>query len=96
MTEASMKRASLAEIRRMNEAGQLAHDPAAPDGEDLGADFWQAAVIEQPLRRRSVHLKLDADVFEFFRQEAGGRGHITRMQNVLKAYAKARGTSRTR
>jgi len=91
-----MKRASLADIRRMNETGQLVHDPQAPEGEDLGADFWQAAVVEQPPRRRSVHLKLDADVVEFFREEAGGRGHITRMQNVLKAYAKARGTSRTR
>jgi uncharacterized DUF497 family protein len=68
MTGTSKKRASLAEIRRMNESGQLAHDPGAPEGEELGADFWQAAAVEQPPRRRSVHLKLDADVFEFFRQ----------------------------
>jgi len=90
MTGPSMKRASLAELRRMNKSGQLAHDPGAPEGEELGAEFWQAAAVEQPPRRRSVHLKLDADVFEFFRQEAGGRGHITRMQDVLRAYAKAR------
>lgn len=90
MTGTSMKRASLAEIRRMNESGQLGHDPQAPEGEDLGADFWQAAIVEKPPRRRSVHLKLDADVVEFFREEAGGRGHITRMQDVLRAYAKAR------
>jgi uncharacterized protein (DUF4415 family) len=38
---------------------------------------------------RSVHLKVDPDVFEFFRAESHGKGHLTRMQNVLKAYAKA-------
>lgn len=90
MTGKSMKRASLAELRRMNDAGHLAHDPGAPEGEALGADFWQGAIVEQAPRRRSVHLKLDADVFAFFQEEAGGRGHITRMQDVLKAYAKAR------
>jgi uncharacterized protein (DUF4415 family) len=40
--------------------------------------------------RRSVHLKLDPEVFDFFYQEAGGKGHLTRMQNVLKAYVNAR------
>jgi len=34
-----------------------------------------------------VHLKLDPDVFAFFKQQ--GKGHITRMQDVLKAYVKA-------
>ncbi|MGV8841173.1 MAG: BrnA antitoxin family protein [Bauldia sp.] len=42
-----------------------------------------------PARPRSVHLKLDPDVFEFFWQEAQGKGHITRMQNVLRAYVRA-------
>lgn len=90
MTGTSMKRASLADLRRMNDAGALTKDPSAPAGDDLGPDFWAGAVVEQPARLRSVHLKIDQDVFDFFRDEAGGKGHITRMQNVLKAYAKAR------
>lgn len=89
MSEPSIKRASLAEIRRMKEAGELFHDPKAPEGESLGAEFWAEAEIEEPKRPRSVHLKLDPDVFEFFRQQAGGKGHLTKMQNVLKAYANA-------
>ncbi len=89
MSEPNIKRASLAEMRRMKEAGELFHDPKAPEGESLGAEFWAKAEIEEPKRPRSVHLKLDPDVFEFFRQHAGGKGHLTKMQNVLKAYANA-------
>nr|WP_248310197.1 MULTISPECIES: BrnA antitoxin family protein [unclassified Devosia] len=43
--------------------------------------------MREPLTSKSVHLKLDPEVFEFFKQQ--GKGHITRMQNVLAAYVKA-------
>jgi uncharacterized protein (DUF4415 family) len=90
MNERNMKRASLAGIRRMKERGRLFHDPDAPEGESLGADFWAQARIEEPRRPRSVHLKIDPDVFDFFYAEAKGKGHLTRMQNVLRAYVNAR------
>ena len=89
MSVPNIRRASLADIRRKKEAGELFHDPEAPEGESLGAELWAKAEIEETKRARSVHLKLDPDVFEFFRQQAGGKGHLTKMQNVLKAYAKA-------
>lgn len=89
MNEPNMKRASLADIKRRKEKGELFHDPNAPEGESLGAEFWAKAEIEGPRRPRSVHLKLDPEVFEFFRRQAGGKGHLTRMQNVLKAYVNA-------
>jgi uncharacterized protein (DUF4415 family) len=79
-----MKRASLAEIRTMREAGKLYHNPNAPVGQSLGPDFWNDAVVVEPQPPTSVHLKLDPEVFEFFKR--GGKGHLTRMQNVLKAY----------
>jgi uncharacterized protein (DUF4415 family) len=85
-----LTRASLAEIRRMQERGELFRDPGAPEGERLGPEFWAGAEIEEPRPRRSVHLKLDPDVFDFFYREAGGKGHLTRMQNVLRAYVNAR------
>jgi uncharacterized protein (DUF4415 family) len=84
-----MKRASLAEIKRMKEKGELFHDPSAVEAETLGAEFWAGAKIEGPRKPRSVHLKLDPEVFEHFYAEAGGKGHLTRMQAVLKAYAMA-------
>ena len=89
MSEPNIKRASLADIKRMKEKGELFHDPDAHEGESLGAEFWAKAEIEAPRRPRSVHLKLDPEVFEFFHRQAGGKGHLTRMQNVLKAYVNA-------
>jgi uncharacterized protein (DUF4415 family) len=71
----------------MRERGELFHDPDAPEGETLGPDFWANAQLERPEKPRSVHLKLDPEVFEFFRSQ--GKGHLTRMQNVLRAYVKA-------
>ncbi|MGL5116545.1 MAG: BrnA antitoxin family protein [Beijerinckiaceae bacterium] len=74
----------------MKEKGELFHNPDAPEGEDLGAEFWAKAKVEGPRKPRSVHLKLDPEVFAFFYSQAQGRGHLTRMQNVLKAYASSR------
>jgi hypothetical protein len=69
MAEPNMTRASLADIRRMKEKGELFHDPKAPDGEDLGPEFCARAEINNPRKPRSVHLKLDPEVFEFFYSE---------------------------
>lgn len=89
MSEKHIKRQSLAELRRIKEAGELFHDPKAPEGESLGRDFWAKAEVKRPPKARSVHLKVDAEVFEFFHRQAGGKGHLTKMQNVLRAYANA-------
>jgi uncharacterized protein (DUF4415 family) len=90
MSERHMKRASLADVRRMKEEGRLFHDPGAPEGESLGADFWAQAQIEGAAKVPLRALKLDPDVFDFFYAETGGKGHLTRMQNVLRAYVNAR------
>jgi uncharacterized protein (DUF4415 family) len=37
-----------------------------------------------PRPRQSVHLRLEPEVVDFFKD--GGKGHITRMQAVLRAY----------
>lgn len=44
-----------------------------------------------PAKRKSVHLKLDENVFKRFQEMAKGKGHLTMMQNVLKAYVDAQG-----
>lgn len=73
----------------MKERGELFHDPDASEGEDLGPEFWAEAKLVEPKRPRSVHLKIDPDVFDFFFAQSKGKGHLTRMQNVLKAYVNA-------
>jgi len=40
-----------------------------------------------PAGKTSVHLRLDSDVVEWFK--AHGKGHLTRMNAVLRAYMDA-------
>jgi uncharacterized protein (DUF4415 family) len=87
VTEENWKRVSLAELRRMKDAGEIHHNPDAPEGPELGDEFWANAVLVPPRSPTSVHLKLDPEVFDYFKNQ--GKGHITRMQDVLKAYVKA-------
>jgi uncharacterized protein (DUF4415 family) len=56
---------------------------------ELNEDFWRNAMIAEtaPPRKTSVHLRVDPETFAFFRAE--GKGHLTRMANVLKAYARS-------
>ena len=88
MSEGDIRRATLAELGAMRRRGELYYNPDAEPGPSLGEDFWANAVVVEPaVERTSVHLKLDPGVFDFFKQ--GGKGHLTRMQNVLRAYVEA-------
>lgn len=88
MTASDIRRASLSEIQKMSEDGLLLPTRAdAPEGPDLGDEFWANAKIVEPQSVRSVHLKVDEDVFQFFKNK--GKGHLTRMQAVLRAYVNA-------
>lgn len=58
MSDPDIRRASLADIQKRREKGELFHDPNAPKGESLGPDFWTGARIEAPRKPRSVHLDL--------------------------------------
>jgi uncharacterized protein (DUF4415 family) len=52
---------------------------------------WTRAKLVLPQAKQSVHLRLDQEVIAFFK--AAGKGHISRMQAVLKAYADAHSRS---
>lgn len=73
----------------MRAKGLTRTTPADAPEIELNADFWRnAAIVEtSPPRKTSVHLRVDPETFEFFR--AGGKGHLTRMAKVLKAYAES-------
>jgi uncharacterized protein (DUF4415 family) len=68
----------------MREQGQDKTSPDAPEAESLGADFWSSARVVMPRGKTSVHLRLDSDVVEWFK--TNGKGHLTRMNAVLRAY----------
>lgn len=71
----------------MKERGEVRRGTPDAGDEELPAAFWEEAE-RLPPPKTSVHLKLDPEVFAFFK--AGGKGHLTRMQKVLAAYVRAR------
>lgn len=87
MISEDIAKASLAELREMKNRGKIRS--SAPEEDDaLPPEFWEEAELSVPPHRTSVHLKLEPEVFDFFKSQ--GKGHLTRMQNVLKAYVRAR------
>jgi hypothetical protein len=48
---------------------------------------WNFSMVVMPNGKISVHLRLDSDVVERFK--ARGKGHLTRMNAVLRAYVEA-------
>ncbi|MEA5163495.1 hypothetical protein U5903_22210 [Cereibacter johrii] len=87
MTEGSMKRLSIDEVRALKNAGKLHLNPNAPE-EELSDEFWASAEVVEHETRKSVHLRLDPEVFRFFKEEGDGKGHIKRMQDVLASYVR--------
>ncbi len=60
----------------------------APEGASLGADFWASAKIVLPDTKTSVHLRVDTKVLDYFK--AQGKGHLTRMNAVLRSYVETK------
>jgi len=60
----------------------------AEDEDERGiAPDWTQAKLVFPKAKQSVHLRLDGEIIAFFKSQ--GKGHISRMQAVLKAYVDA-------
>ena len=80
-------RHSLNEISDLRKRGEDRTSVNAPEAESLGAEFWRSARVAMPAGKTSVHLRLDSDVVEWFRSR--GKGRLTRMNAVLRAYGEA-------
>jgi uncharacterized protein (DUF4415 family) len=80
----------MSEIKAMRARGedQTLRNAPEPD-DDLGPEFWKNARVVMPEDRgkTSVHLRLDNDIVNWFK--ADGKGHLTRMNAVLRAYVEA-------
>jgi len=87
--DTDIRSATFEELREMERRGELY--PTRPDAEEIELDdsFWQNAKVIPPLfpRKASVHLRIDQDVLDWFKRQ--GKGHLTRMNAVLKAYVYA-------
>jgi uncharacterized protein (DUF4415 family) len=61
----------------------------AADPDDVHeAPQWDQAVLGLPPRKEHINIRVDAEVLEWFRQT--GRGYLTRMNNVLRAFVESR------
>ena len=83
MTDDATTRYALADL--IGKDGGTRDD--APEGPELGPDFWEKAELVMPRKKKSVHLRIDQDVFDFFKSQ--GDGHLTRMSAVLRSYVEA-------
>ncbi len=57
------------------------------DVSKLDKAFFAGAQVRMPKRKKSVSLRLDPDVLDWFKE--GGRGYQTRINAVLRAYVDA-------
>jgi len=82
-----MKQYSLGQIKNMIEKGDYIPTKENAPEYPIDPDFWKTAKIVKPVAKKSVHLRLDEDVLDWFKSQ--GSGHLTRMQSVLKSYYEA-------
>ena len=88
MTEkGDTKEFSLEEIKKMRAEGLSLSRDDAPHYE-VDPAFWEGVRVTRPIGKKSVHLRLDEDVFEWFKSQ--GSGHLTYMNAVLRSYYESR------
>jgi uncharacterized protein (DUF4415 family) len=94
MADADTKRYSRSDIAAMKAKGDVRATPADAPQLKLDEAFWERARIveSRPRRKSSVHLRLDPATLDFYR--SAGRGHLTRMADILRAYAESQGQSK--
>ncbi len=87
MEENDTRKYSLEELRELRERGETETRADAPVF-SLEPDFWEnARVVMPPPGKSSIHLRVDTDVLDWFK--AQGRGHLTRMNAVLRSFMEA-------
>src|SRR5215471_7083080 len=74
-------------VKAVTEKELEASIAADPDDIHGGID-WAQAVAGMPPRKRDIHIRIDEDVLDWFRQ--AGRGYQTRINNVLRAFMESR------
>jgi uncharacterized protein (DUF4415 family) len=80
-------RYSLKAVKKKVSAGASQSQPSAPESPRLDRRFWKNARVVMPRGKTSVHLRIDTDIFEWFKKQ--GQGHLTRMNAVLRSYVEA-------
>ncbi|MCZ4289580.1 BrnA antitoxin family protein [Hoeflea alexandrii] len=95
MTGKHMKTGSLSDLRGMKERGELKPSIKAEPAPELPEGFWDDAErVNHAKTKEAISLRVDSDVLEFFK--AQGKGHLTRMNAVLRSYVEAQRSKTSR
>jgi uncharacterized protein (DUF4415 family) len=78
---------TLSDIKKRVARGKSRTRTDAPESEPMGEAFWKRAKVVMPRGKTSVHLRIDSDIFEWFKKQ--GEGHLTRMNAVLRSFVDA-------
>jgi uncharacterized protein (DUF4415 family) len=62
-----------------------------PDARPTDADFWKKARVVMPTAKKTITIRLDADLLEWLRSQ---KGYQTRINAVLRTYMEAHGTGK--
>lgn len=93
MTRKDMKRADLRDLRKLKERGDLRPSFTAEPAPDLQEGFWDdAELVNHAVTKEPISLRVDSDILDFFK--AQGKGHLTRMNAVLRSYVEAHRSKR--
>ena len=84
--------ADLERLRRMPDSE--VRDSSPPELSVLPHDFWDTAVLVEPVRKQAISLRVDEDVLTWFK-ECGPR-YQSRMNAVLRSYMHSRLRGRPR
>ena len=88
MRERGESRTDWARVDAMTEEELEAAIAADPDAGDLGPIDWSRVRVGIPRPKRAVHIRLDADVVDWFK--AQGKGYQTRINAVIRSYVESR------
>jgi len=75
-------RANLARLRRMSEREIQESSPRELAA--LPADFWDEAIVVEPVGKQPISFRVDVDVLEWFKRQ--GPKYQSRMNAVLRSY----------
>jgi uncharacterized protein (DUF4415 family) len=88
MEKRDIRQHSMDDLKGMRERGETVPTRMDAPTIELDDEFWNHARVVMPSNAKaSVHLRVDGDVLEWFRSQ--GKGHLTRMNAVLRSYVEA-------
>ncbi|MEI6730178.1 MAG: BrnA antitoxin family protein [Pseudomonadota bacterium] len=79
--------ADLTDWNRLDALSESELEDSIDKDNDINELDWKSITIGMPSRKREVHIRLDADLLDWLKQN--GRGYQTRINAILRAYMQA-------